>query len=293
MLATTKTTNSYQSSNTSDEQLLQLALNEDLGVPFLDITTQTLFGEHDFIAKARIISKHDVPFVLCGLPVVEKLAQYFANDIVFSTLFKDGDILSAGETVLTLEGSIKTLLMLERTLLNFVQYLSAIASMTQKFVDRVKHTKLKILDTRKTVAGMRRLAKYAVSCGGGVNHRTGLYDAILIKDNHIDALGGIAPVLARLPTERKYDTVIEIRTLAELEIVLKQGLGKVSRVLLDNMNLAELRTCVELCENKIPTEASGNVTLDSIAAIAETGVDYVSIGKLTHSVTSIDLSMLL
>ncbi len=276
-----------------DEQLLQLALNEDLGLPFLDITTQTLFGQDDFLATARIISKHDAPFVLSGLPVVQKILSHFADSITLETSFRDGDLVQRGATVLTLEGSIKTLMMAERLMLNFLQHLSAIATQTNTFVELVKHTKLKILDTRKTIPGMSHLAKYAVFCGGGVNHRVGLYDAILIKDNHIDALGGIAAVLNRLPDAKKYQTVIEIRTRDELEMVLASGLNKVNRVLLDNMDLSELKTCVELCANKIATEASGNVTLASIVAIAETGVDYVSIGKLTHSVASIDLSMLL
>lgn len=272
-----------------DRDLLKLALKEDLGSLFKDVTSDVVFGDADFESTARIISKHPDSFILSGISLAKELAQTFS--VTMQSYFQDGDKVQPGEVVLMLQGSIKNLLMLERTLLNFLQSLSAIATQTKNFVDRVKHTKLKILDTRKTIPGMRYLSKYAVACGGGVNHRIGLYDAILIKDNHIDALGGVRAVLDRLPSTKKYHTVLEIRTLSELEIVLQYGLGKVDRVLLDNMNLAELKICVELCKNKIETEASGNVSLATIVAIAETGVDYVSIGKLTHSISNIDLSM--
>ncbi len=273
--------------------MLQLALNEDLGVPFFDATTALLFENTNINSKAKIISKQATPFVVCGTSLTAKILQHFSDSVEFNTPFRDGDVIHPGETLLTLQGSITTLLMIERTLLNFLQYLSAIATCTQAFVKKVQHTNLKILDTRKTTPGMRHLAKYAVFCGGGVNHRAGLYDAVLVKDNHIDALGGMGKMLERLPLIKKFNTIIEVRTLAELEGILNHGLDKVDRVLLDNMSPAELKTCVELCKNKIQTEASGNITLDTVVTVAETGVDYASIGKLTHSIASVDLSMLL
>jgi len=281
--------NSWQLSS-SDQQLLDLALAEDLNLPFCDITTETLFADRDFAIVATIISKHPTSFVACGMPVVQGLLKYFPQ-CKLTTSFQDGDIIKPGATLLSLQGPVKALLQLERTLLNFLQHLSAVATMTQIFVEKIKHTHTKILDTRKTTPGFRHLDKYAVFCGGGVNHRMGLYDALLIKDNHIDALGGIAQVLQRLPVQKQYETVIEIRTVAELQEVLQNGLAKIDRVLLDNMNLTQLCECAELCKNKIATEASGNVALTTVADIAATGVDFVSVGKLTHSISAIDLSM--
>lgn len=274
-----------------NKDLIQLALQEDLGYPFFDLTTETLFANNDFPAQAKIISKHETPFVFCGTPLVNELLSNFPT-VTANFHINDGDLVSPGATVLNLQGSIKLLLQVERTLLNFIQHLSAVATTTHAFVTKVQHTKLKILDTRKTTPGFRRLDKYAVYCGGGVNHRIGLYDALLIKDNHIDALGGIPAVLERLPSEKKHHTVIEIRTQTELQQVLDHGLNKIDRVLLDNMSVSELRTCATLCQDKLPTEASGNVNLETIVPIAETGVDFASVGKLTHSFAHIDLSML-
>lgn len=273
-----------------DEQLLQLALHEDLNFPFLDITTETLFSDQDFSGVAHLISKQESPFILCGIPVLEALLLEFPQ-IEYKTHYQDGDWVPFKAIILSLSGSIKSLLMLERTLLNFMQHLSAVATNTHTYVEKIKHTSLKILDTRKTTPGFRHLDKYAVQCGGGVNHREGLYDAILIKDNHIDALGGVAEVIKRLPVAKKYYTVIEIRTLTELKEVLNTGLNKIDRILLDNMNLVDLQACAELCHGKIATEASGNIDLESIVAVAKTGVDFASIGRLTHSFKNIDLSL--
>lgn len=276
-----------------DEVLFQLALTEDLGTTFCDLTTELLFADSDTNASAYIISKHPQAFVLCGLPLAQTLLQQLPGNCMLTTKREEGDIIQPGEIILSLEGSIKTLLMLERPLLNFLQHLSAIATTTSMFVEKIKHTSLKILDTRKTTPGFRHLAKYAVFCGGGVNHRAGLYDAVLIKDNHIDALGGIAKVLECLPILQSDSpaTIIEVRTYDELKQVLEHGLQKINRVLLDNMQLNELQMCTHLCKGKILTEASGNIDLTNILAIAETGVDYASIGKLTHSFKHIDLSM--
>lgn len=274
-----------------DEQLLQLALREDLGTPFVDLTCKTLFTSGDYQTHAKVVSKHPVPFVFCGLLVVNALLHYFPETCVIKTDLQDGQPVEPGATILQLEGSAQTIMMLERTLLNFIQHLSAIATQTAKYVTCIQHTATKILDTRKTTPGFRHLDKYAVFCGGGVNHRFGLYDAILIKDNHIDALGGIAAAINLLPDSKKHPTVIEVRTLAELEIVLTHGITKIDRVLLDNMTNSELKTCVDLCKGKLATEASGNISLANIAAIAATGVNYASVGSITHSAEHIDLSL--
>jgi len=198
-----------------------------------------------------------------------------------------------GETMLSIRAPAHELLMAERTVLNFLQHLCAIATLTAKYVHLIKDTPLTVLDTRKTVPGFRRLDKYAVYCGGGANHRMGLYDAILVKDTHIDLLGGMAVMLARLPIKNthSYPVIVEVRTTQELAILLTHGSDKVDRVLLDNMSPKLMAECVSMCQGIFPTEASGNISLDNIVEIANSGVNFASIGKLTHSAGNVDLSM--
>jgi nicotinate-nucleotide pyrophosphorylase (carboxylating) len=170
---------------------------------------------------------------------------------------------------MSLQSSAKNLLSLERTLLNFLRHLCAIATLTQLFVQRVKHTECKILDTRKTTSGWRHLEKYAVQCGGGVNHRQGLYDAIMVKDTHVDLLGGMQLTLARLPTPKKFPVIVEIRNLAELSVAISYR-QQIDRILLDNICSASLRDYVQLCKvNKLITEASGNLNLTNIKPPAQ------------------------
>ncbi|MCE3238558.1 MAG: nicotinate-nucleotide pyrophosphorylase (carboxylating) [Gammaproteobacteria bacterium] len=279
-----------------DLQLIDLALAEDLGLPYRDITTSCLFpGIKN--ASANIISKHEKPIVLSGLSVVnavlQKLDYHLETHCEVQSDYQDGDVIEPGFVILTISGYAHTILMAERTLLNFLQHLSAIATFTAEFVDAVKQTKAKILDTRKTTPGWRHLEKYAVQCGGGVNHRLGLYDAVMMKDTHIDLLGGMRRALTTLPNDRvkKFPVIVEVRTQDELKIILKEGLHKVSRVLLDNMSPKLMSECVEMCCGKITTEASGNITLESVALVAKSGVDFISVGKITHSAGNVDLSM--
>lgn len=276
------------------QTLIDLALQEDLGTPFRDITSATVFAEVSGTFQSRIISKHTEPVVISGLAIVEMILKKLTenNGLKFTVRshFQDGDILSPGEILLTLESSAHILLMAERTILNFLQRLCAVATLTQKFVQIISDTQLKILDTRKTLPGFRHLEKYAVYCGGGVNHRMGLYDAILVKDTHIDLLGGMSAALKRL-TKSNIPTIIEVRTLDELKTVIAEGQGKVTRVLLDNMPPSLMAECVALCQNIFPTEASGNINLSNIQSVAQTGVDFASIGQLTHSAGCVDLSM--
>ncbi len=276
-----------------DKQLMKLAFQEDVGLLFQDITTHTLFKDKHAKAKACIVSKHREPIVVCGLPVVHELLSLFDTPMSLRSAYKDGELLYPGETLLSIQGSASTLLMAERTLLNFLQRLCAVATLTKQFTDKIKHTSTKVLDTRKTIPGFRHLDKYAVRCGGGVNHRMGLYDAIMIKDTHIDALGGIAKAIAALPEDilKHCPVIIEVRDKEELSCVLNHGLHKTTRVLLDNMTETQLAECVALCQHHIPTEASGNIDLDNIVKIAETGVNFASIGKLTHSAGNVNLSM--
>ncbi|MGB6977367.1 MAG: carboxylating nicotinate-nucleotide diphosphorylase [Gammaproteobacteria bacterium] len=279
--------------NNLDLQLIDLAFTEDLGIPFCDKTTELLFLEIKNNFNARIISKNPEPIIICGLPVIKAALAKLDKHCTVQSDYQDGQILQSGATLLTLTGPAQSLLMAERILLNFLQRLCAIATLTAKFVKTISHTTTKILDTRKTLPGFRHLEKYAVYCGGGVNHRMGLYDAIMIKDTHIDLLDGIAVALNNLPekTVQPLPVIIEVRTTQELAVVLKKGLPKITRVLLDNMPPTLITECVTLCQGLIATEASGNINLDNIKEVAQCGVDFISVGKLTHSAGNVDLSM--
>jgi len=279
--------------NDMDSRVIDLALQEDLGQPYHDLTTETLFAESHSISKVNIISKQVQPIVMCGLPMVRAILAKIGGHCQLDSDYQDGEKVLPGATLLTLSGQAGRILMVERILLNFLQRLCAIATTTALFVQRVQHTHTTILDTRKTIPGWRHLEKYAVTCGGGSNHRMGLYDAVMIKDTHIDCLGGMSNALAALPNTlvKRCPIIVEVRTQEELAVVLNQGLAKISRVLLDNMSLPFLSDCVAACKGLIATEASGNVDLDNVQAIAECGVDFISIGKLTHSAGNIDLSM--
>ena len=276
--------------NTSDKNLVALALAEDLTVAWQDITTQTLFTESR-VKQAIIKSKSDQPLVMCGMPVVQEIVSNHNALCQLECLVAEGETIAPYANILTLNGDAQVLLMIERVLLNFLQHLIAIATYTARFVAAVQGTQLQILDTRKTTPGWRHLEKMAVYCGGGVNHRMGLYDAIMVKDTHVDMLGGMEHAIAKLPALNSIPVIIEVRNLEELQIVLQQGHTKVSRVLLDNMSLQGLSQAASLCRDKIPTEASGNISLQTVTDIAATGVDYASVGALTHSAPHVDLSM--
>jgi nicotinate-nucleotide pyrophosphorylase (carboxylating) len=281
---------------TNDENtLITLALNEDLGLPWQDVTCEYLFAKQtnlQEIAMAKIISKHPTELVFCGLALAKKIAQRIANSISISSHYQDGDLLATGDVLLTLQGPRAALLMLERTLLNFLRHSCAVATMTRQFVEKIKHYQTQILDTRKTTPGFRLLDKYAVTCGGGVNHRMGLYDAIMLKDTHVNLVGGMAQALAQLPQKKlaHLPVIVEIHSVKDLAIALDYK-QYIDRILLDNMPLDLLQHCVANCRDKIATEASGNINLDNISQIAATGVDYASVGMITHSAGNVDLSM--
>ncbi len=276
-----------------EDIVLNLALIEDLGFPFSDVTTDWLFPDSTQMQVAQIISKHREPIVICGLSFIQKLFAKLTPTFTLRTDYQDGDYLAPRQSLLTIEASAQVLFRAERVVLNFLRHLCAIATLTSAYVARVKTTPLKILDTRKTTPGLRTLEKHAVYCGGGVNHRMGLYDAIMIKDTHIDALNGMANAMDRLvqSSPMSVPVIVEVRTVAELEVVLKNAAAKVTRVLLDNMPLAMMQTCVQMCEGLVETEASGNIHLDNVLAIAQTGVQYASVGALTYQAGQVDLSM--
>jgi nicotinate-nucleotide pyrophosphorylase (carboxylating) len=229
--------------------------------------------------------------VIAGLPLALATFQKLSSDTEVRAHARDGANVKAGEPVLTLTGPARAILTAERTALNFAGRMSGIATLTADYVRRTEGTKTRICCTRKTTPGLRALEKYAVRCGGGFNHRFGLDDAILIKDNHIAVAGGIRAVLERARSHAGHLVKIEIEvdTLAQLREVLETGLA--DAVLLDNMDIATLREAVRLAEGRVALEASGGVTLDAIAEIAGTGVDYISSGALTHSAPNFDCAL--
>jgi nicotinate-nucleotide pyrophosphorylase (carboxylating) len=263
------------------------ALDEDLGRAG-DITSMATIPE---TREARAVLVARQAGVIAGLPLAVTTFQKLSADIRIEAHARDGATVASGLHVLTISGPARAVLSGERTALNFVGRLSGIATLTADYVRLTSGTKLRICCTRKTTPGLRALEKYAVRCGGGFNHRFGLDDAILIKDNHIAVAGGIRPVLERARSHIGHLVKIEIEvdTLAQLREVLEAGLADV--VLLDNMDIATLTEAVELARGRVVLEASGGVTLETIAKIAATGVDYVSSGALTHSAPNFDVAI--
>ena len=269
------------------EQAVTRALDEDLGRAG-DITSIATIPE---TTPARAIMVARQAGVIAGLPLAVATFQKLSPDIKIEAHVRDGAAVAKGVQVLTISGPARAVLAGERTALNFVGRLSGIATLTSEYVSRTAGTKLRICCTRKTTPGLRALEKYAVRCGGGFNHRFGLDDAILIKDNHVAVAGGVRPVLerARSHVGHLVKVEIEVDTLIQLREVLDTGLADV--VLLDNMDIPTLTEAVRLAQGRVVLEASGGVTLDSIAQIAMTGVDYVSSGALTHSAPNFDIAL--
>ena len=239
-------------------------------------------------ARARVMARESA--VICGAPWIEAALRQVDAQLQVRWLVPEGGRSNADQVVLEVEGAARSLLTAERTALNFLQLLSAVATKTATYVEAVRGTRAQIVDTRKTLPGLRLAQKYAVRIGGGVNHRIGLYDAVLIKENHIAAAGGVTPVLqaaARVAAQANF-IEIEVETLAQLEEALGAG---AKMILLDNMPLATLRDAVRINAGRAILEISGGVTLDSVRALAETGVDRISIGALTKDVKATDFSM--
>ncbi len=278
---------------TAWQDVLRAALEEDLGDAG-DVSSAGLFGP-DHGSVFRLIAKDDG--VLCGLPVFSATFAAVDPDVAVEPAFGDGDRLSRGTVVARVKGRTASILAAERTALNFVSQLSAVATKTRRFVDALAARAAglgvrppEILDTRKTVPGMRRLQKYAVAVGGGRNHRMGLHDMIMLKDNHVDAAGGIAPAVAasRAAWGRRFRLEVETRTLDEVAQALEAG---ADRIMLDNMDDRTVREAVRLVAGRAETEASGNMTLERLLGLADSGLDFVSFGELTHSVNVFDFSL--
>jgi nicotinate-nucleotide pyrophosphorylase (carboxylating) len=269
------------------DEAVHRALDEDLGRAG-DITSMATIPE---ATQAHAILMARQAGIIAGLPLAVATFKNLSDDIFIQAKVRDGASVIKNQPMLMISGPARAVLTAERTALNFVGRLSGIATLTADYVRRTAGTKLRICCTRKTTPGLRALEKYAVRCGGGFNHRFGLDDAVLIKDNHIAVAGGIRPVLerARAHVGHLVKIEIEVDTLAQLREVLDSSLADV--VLLDNMDTATLTEAVKMAKGRIVLEASGGVTLESIAEIAATGVDYVSSGALTHSAANFDVAI--
>jgi nicotinate-nucleotide pyrophosphorylase (carboxylating) len=269
------------------DEAVNRALDEDLGRAG-DVTSVATVPEN---ARAHAVLVARQAGVIAGLPLAVATFRKLAPDILIQATVRDGAAVAAGVQLMTIVGPARAVLAGERTALNFVGRLSGVATLTADYVRHTKGTNARICCTRKTTPGLRALEKYAVRCGGGFNHRFGLDDAILIKDNHIAVAGGVRAVLERARAHAGHLVKIEIEvdTLEQLREVL--GTGLADAVLLDNMELPTLSEAVKLVDGRVALEASGGVTLHSIAAIAATGVDYISSGALTHSASNFDVAL--
>jgi len=270
-------------------QLIDIAFAEDIGPG--DYTSLATINAAEF-GKSIIVAKDEG--VLAGLGLAEYIFKKVDPRLQVSLLMQDGDKVKYGDVVLEVQGSSRSMLTAERTVLNFVQRLSGVATQTAKYVTELRGLNTHILDTRKTTPGMRLLEKWAVKIGGGENHRIGLYDMILIKDNHVDFAGGIAQAIQRTKNYLAANNLnlkieIETRSIDELKQVM--AIGGVDRIMLDNFPPELLVEAVALIKGQFETEASGGITLKTLRTYAETGVDYISSGALTHSVKAMDLSM--
>lgn len=271
-----------------NDKLIDLAFSEDIGDG--DHTTLCCIPE-DAMGKSRLLIKEEG--ILAGMRIAKEIFHRFDPTMQVEQFMEDGTHVKPGDVPMIVTGKVRSLLQTERLMLNVMQRMSGIATMTHRYVERIEGTGAHVLDTRKTTPGMRMLEKMAVKIGGGVNHRIGLFDMILLKDNHVDFAGGISNAINRCHAylkERNLDLKIEIevRNFDELNQVLE--CGGVNRIMLDNFTVADTKKAVELINHRYEVESSGNITLDTIRSYAEQGVDYVSVGALTHSVKGLDMS---
>ncbi|HJD53786.1 MAG TPA: carboxylating nicotinate-nucleotide diphosphorylase [Candidatus Avibacteroides avistercoris] len=270
------------------DRLIDLAFAEDIGDG--DHTTLSCIPA-DAMGKSKLLIKGDG--ILAGVEIAKEIFHRFDPELKVTVLIGDGSEVKPGDIAMLVEGRIQSLLQTERLMLNVMQRMSGIATMTHRYVERLKGTKTRVLDTRKTTPGMRMLEKEAVKIGGGVNHRIGLFDMILLKDNHVDFAGGIANAINRAKEYCKakgkdLKIEIEVRNLDELKQVLDNG--GVDRIMFDNFTPEQTRKAVEMVGGRYETESSGGITFDTIRDYAECGVDFISVGALTHSVKCLDMS---
>jgi len=267
------------------DRIIDIALNEDIQSG--DITTEAIINKSQ---KADALIKAKEDGIIAGLPIAEQVFRKLDPNLIWNPLANDGDKIKSSEILVKFSGKYSALLSAERTALNFLQRMSGIATQTNLFVSLIKDSKTNILDTRKTIPGHRLLDKYAVKMGGGTNHRIGLFDLVMIKDNHIKVAGSITNAVEQIRGKygNKFRIEVETTNLDEVNEALQ---CKVDIIMLDNMTNETMRESVKLINGKAKTEASGNMTIERIKSTAEIGVDFISIGMLTHSVKALDISM--
>jgi nicotinate-nucleotide pyrophosphorylase (carboxylating) len=271
------------------QRAVSAALAEDVGSG--DVTSLSTIPAS---AQFSVVMRAREPMVVAGIAFAESAFRQLSRDLKIKLLVVDGQQLKAGATILRVAGSARAILSAERVALNFVQRLSGVATLTSHYVTEVRGTRAKILDTRKTTPGWRRFEKYAVTCGGGRNHRVGLFDRVLIKDNHLAALRDAKPnaVAAAVLSARKKFPKLKVEVEADTLAQVKQAVeARADIVMLDNMSLSELRNAVKLVRTRSETEASGGVTLKTVRAIAKTGVNFISVGAITHSARAVDVGL--
>lgn len=267
------------------DSLIKTAISEDIN--YIDVSADILIPENQR-NDSYFIAKDDG--ILCGLDCAMRVFSLLDETFEFNALKKDGDTVQKGDIIVEFNGKTRELLKGERTALNIIQHMSGIATATHKAVELCEGTKASVADTRKTLPGLRALQKYAVACGGGRNHRFNLSDGAMLKDNHIDAGGGIIPAVKTLRSKLGHMVKIEVETRNEDE-VRQAVLASADVIMLDNMTCEQMANAVKIIDGKALTEASGNITLSNIAEVAKTGVDIISLGALTHSVKAFDISM--
>lgn len=269
-------------------RIITSALDEDMGTG--DLTSELVL-RGDELGRARAVVKNG-PIILAGMEVFRQTFLTCDPELTFVTCDGDGTTVQKGKVIAEISGRLKGIIAAERVALNFLQRMCGVATLTRRYIESVEGTKARILDTRKTMPGLRMLDKYAVAVGGGMNHRYGLFDAVLVKDNHISAAGGIARALERLALHGKLPVKVEVEvtSLSELEEVLSYG-NTVNVIMLDNMEIEEIRKAVARINGTIPVEVSGNVTLSNVRSIADAGVNFISVGSLTHSAPAADISL--
>lgn len=271
-----------------NKQLIELSFSEDIGDG--DHTTLCCIPE-DAMGKSQLIIKENG--ILAGIRIAKEIFHQFDPSMKVEVFMEDGSTVKPGDVPMIVTGKVRSLLQTERLMLNVMQRMSGIATMTAQYVKRLEGTRTRVLDTRKTTPGMRMLEKEAVKIGGGVNHRIGLFDMILLKDNHVDFAGGISNALDRCEAYQKEHGLnlkveIEVRNFDEIRQVMENG--KANRIMLDNFNVENTRKAVEMIGGKFETESSGGITIETMRDYAECGVDFISVGALTHSVKGLDMS---
>jgi nicotinate-nucleotide pyrophosphorylase (carboxylating) len=267
------------------DKIIDSALEEDLGPG--DITTSAII-DPSMKGEARLLAKEEI--ILAGIEVFSRVFSRLDSEIIVECMYHDGDAVPDGDDICAVKGSMRGILSGERTALNFLQHLSGIATLTRRHVEKTDSSRVRVIDTRKTTPGLRILEKYAVRMGGGFNHRFGLFDGILIKDNHIAAAGSLSKALAKIKGRVPHTLRIEV----EVEDIkgVEEAIGAgADAILLDNMSLKEIREAVSIAGGRVLLEASGGINLESIEEISKTGIDLISVGAITHSARSVDISL--